>query len=646
MSFLIGQFHFDGRACDMIRMNAVLEQNARYGPDGRGTWSDGSMALGHLMHFSTPESVAESLPSTTRNGRFAITGDTRIDYRDELARQLDVSTVGLCGMPDSQLILRAWVKWGEKCVERLDGDFAFSVFDVERRELHCVQSAFVLTPIYWVKTETCFTFASRIQSLLTLTGLPRRLNERYFGKTVSCASLTDRNGPSEDDNVTMFDGVRTVPAASVMTVLHDGSIRSRIWWKPDPDHEIRLTAETDYYDRIRELMLRSVHDRMRSHRPVASHLSGGLDSSSITCIAARRLREQGQPLTAISSVLPKDYDGPHQDEREFINIVREAEDLEMAWIWPSETMADDVSLWMNYLEQPVLNHKQYVYAAFAQAAVDRGIGTILDGCMGEMGPSNHGNAVYPWMLRTGRWRTLLSELRALQRYDPRPLRRLILGCAIKPHVPAVGLWWNRIHNGASRQLGVELPLQREFARQHGLSLHYDENVVRTQLLNLVHPRHRLSESIAWLQRQSDCGTESLAMGVRTWYPFLDRRLLDFCLATPPRLHLANGWKRSLIRQAMGGILPPPIRWRTCKRAFSPDFYQRYQQSWPKIRDEVAGFSSNDLVRQVFDVPAVLQTIDRLANQPGDEVSPEGYTIKLAVLNPLSGMRFLHWFATT
>ena len=115
MSFLIGQFHFDGRPCDMHRLNAVLDDCSEHGPDGRGVWNNGPAAFGHLMRFSTPESVSETLPAATRSGRLAITADARIDYRDELASALGIPAADLKQMADSQLILHAWQEWGDAC---------------------------------------------------------------------------------------------------------------------------------------------------------------------------------------------------------------------------------------------------------------------------------------------------------------------------------------------------------------------------------------------------------------------------------------------------------------------------------------------------------------------------------------------------
>lgn len=146
MSLIAGVFHTDGRTASGERLEAVLDAYAHFGPDGGGVWVDGPVALGHRMLFGTPESLQERLPFATADGCWAITDDARIDNRDELFESLGIPPEEQPSTPDSTLILRAWRQWGSECPARLEGDFAFAVYDRRLRQLSCVRSAFSQTP--------------------------------------------------------------------------------------------------------------------------------------------------------------------------------------------------------------------------------------------------------------------------------------------------------------------------------------------------------------------------------------------------------------------------------------------------------------------------------------------------------------------
>ena len=438
----------------------------------------------------------------------------------------------------------------------------------------------------------------------------------------------------------MFAGVRKQPNATTLTVGQDGTLQLQKWWRPDWTREIRLRNDQDYYEGVRELTIRAVHDRMRSQRPVVCYLSGGLDSSSVTCIAARKMRDQGKRLTTISSVLPVDHNGPEVDERQFIEFVNHAEDLDAQYIHPQPGMLEDVSPCLDLLEAPLFSPKQYLYTAFHAAAKSIGAGVILDGCGGEFGPTNHADGLMAWLACQGHWGTLARELRALGRHEGQSVFRAFVRHVVCPYIPNLQAWFHRTRNPSYTVRPLNLPLNPDFVRRHGLASLVTPNGHR--LTMSVNPKKRLARAIESIA--SYLGPDStMASGMRTRYPFGDRRLIDFCLSVPVRLYQVDGWKRNLIRRAMDGILPPEIQWRKCKGAFSPDFYRRFQNERQAMRDEFTAIGPDDMARDYYDIDAIIRLIDELADGPGHETSPEGLAVKLCLQSSLGGIRFLHWF---
>ena len=135
MSGIAGIFFLDTQPVDRSVLERMVESLAHRGPDGAGVWSEGPVGLGHRMLWPTPESLHEKLPLVSKSGDLVLTADARLDNRDELVRAL-----GITGRPreeigDGELILGAYEKWGERCPERLLGDFPFAIWDRRRQAL-------------------------------------------------------------------------------------------------------------------------------------------------------------------------------------------------------------------------------------------------------------------------------------------------------------------------------------------------------------------------------------------------------------------------------------------------------------------------------------------------------------------------------
>ena len=143
MSAVFGIYYLDGRPVTEAELNSMTESLAHRGSDRAGIWSDGTAGLGHRMLWTTPESLHERLPLLGSTGHLAITADARIDNRDELMKLLGIEAADPEQISDSQLILAAYERWGEQCVSRLLGDFAFAIWDRRKQSLFCARDPLV-----------------------------------------------------------------------------------------------------------------------------------------------------------------------------------------------------------------------------------------------------------------------------------------------------------------------------------------------------------------------------------------------------------------------------------------------------------------------------------------------------------------------
>ena len=287
MSGITGIYHPGGAPVDGGDLERMVDVIVHRGPDGYGVWNEGPIGLGHRMLWTTPESRQEKLPLVKESGDLAITADARIDNRDEVLSQVGLSGFPRDGINDSALILGAYQKWGERCVEHLLGDFAFAIWDKRRQVLFCARDHFGVKPFIYYSCGSLFAFASEIKALLCLPYVPRQLDEMSVGEYLTSTF--------DDTARTFYKDIHRLPPAHSVTVSKEGT-RLREYWSLDPSREIRLAGDQEYAEAFRERFTEAVRCRLRSAFPVGSLLSGGLDSSAVTCVARDLLTERGEPV--------------------------------------------------------------------------------------------------------------------------------------------------------------------------------------------------------------------------------------------------------------------------------------------------------------------------------------------------------------
>jgi asparagine synthase (glutamine-hydrolysing) len=176
LSGICGIYHPGGERVDPHDLDAIASMLVHRGPERTGTWHGGSVAFGHTLLATTPEARLEKLPHVHAASGCAITGDVRIDNRDELLARLRLDDRGTI-IGEVQLVLAAYLEWGEACVERLLGDFAFAIWDQRARRLFCARDPMGMRPLYYTHTAAWFMFASEPRAILVVPHVPFEINE-------------------------------------------------------------------------------------------------------------------------------------------------------------------------------------------------------------------------------------------------------------------------------------------------------------------------------------------------------------------------------------------------------------------------------------------------------------------------------------
>lgn len=604
MSAIAGLYQRDGAPVNPGQVDAMSAALAHRGPDGAGAWCDGPIGLAHRMLHTTQESTRERQP-LDRAG-LVLVADARIDNRDDLRRLLGVARQA--EPTDADLILLAYRRWGRDCPAQLIGDFAFALWDSHERLLFCARDPMGVKPFYYYRSDRVFAFASEIKALLRLPEVPREVNERQVAGYLEW-NLDDRDG-------TLYQHIHRLPAAHAMTVT-SGQAAQSAYWRLDPDRELRYATADQYAEEFREIFVEAVRARLRSVAPIGAALSGGLDSSSIVCVARRLAAGGAEPrLHAFSLVFPElpDPDLRAIDERGYVESVVRGGGVRAHRVRGDRlTPLTDVRRMLWHLDEPYFAPNAYLHWALYGAAAGSGARVFLDGLDGDTTVS-HGFGRLEALAEAGPWSTFEAEIRAYARHrgmDPGAVLRHF-GLPQLAALARRGRWigWSRAAAELTRRFhlspgrvalrwgllpllppgllgawravrgrggGESSVLHRALARQAahrvataagGRRPHPRRGERESHWQGLIRPLYQLT-----LETADKCAA---AFGLEPRYPFFDRRLMEFCLALPAEQKFAGGWSRLVLRRAMEGILPPEVQWRSSKANLAPNFHRRFR----------------------------------------------------------------------
>jgi asparagine synthase (glutamine-hydrolysing) len=281
MCGIVGVFNFDGApvAAEVLRpMTAAL---AHRGPDGDGHYFDAGIGLGHRRLAIIDLTAAGRQPMANEHGDLWLVYNGEIYNFQTLRRELEARGHRFQSAMDGEVILHAYEEWGESCVDRFNGMFAFGLWDARRQRVMLARDRYGIKPLYYWHNDQTLLFGSEVKGLLPHPALRVRVDRRALLEYFTFQNLfTDR---------TLFADVRLLPPGHTLTVSRDGGLARRQYWD---FHfvEPQTPAESDTYEReLRRLFEQAVTRQLVSDVPVGAYLSGGMDSGGITAVASQQI---------------------------------------------------------------------------------------------------------------------------------------------------------------------------------------------------------------------------------------------------------------------------------------------------------------------------------------------------------------------
>lgn len=563
MSGILGIWNLDGRPVEkavLAKMSATL---AHRGPDGEGLWVQGPVGLGHRMLHTTPESLQENQPLADETGNLCLTLDGRVDNRDELRAALEAKGAIIRTDTDAELVLRAYQVWGEECPRRILGDFAFAIWDGRNRQLVCARDILGIKPFYYYTDGRTFLFASELRPLFEDPAVPREPNEGMIGEYLAM------DVTSQED--TLYRGILRLPQAHVM-IIEPGRVRTVRYWDIDPAKEVRYGSDKEYGEQFLEIFKEAVRCRLRSHRLVGADLSGGLDSSSVVCVAQSLYREGSvaspgfETFSLVFPGMPCDESGYIQEVGRMWGITSNAVDA----------VDPDVSCFTEHVRRygdvpyPPNGMMHDPVMALAQAKAVRVHLTGVGGDQWLTGSLGH----HADLLRRFRMLDLFRQSRfdsqVLSDLDePTSPLFLVVRHGIWPLLPRAAQraikWallreWDGVPPWIDSQFARRIQLSERLRKKHTAG-HRFPTVAQTELSLF------LTSGWSCLRRESGERYGSW-FGIEYRHPFFDRRVIEYALALPEEQRWRQDQTKFVLRQAMQGLLPKTVRQRLTKADFS------------------------------------------------------------------------------
>jgi asparagine synthase (glutamine-hydrolysing) len=567
MSAIAAIFNTDGRPADPAMLRAMADAARDRGPDGAEYWTEDAAGLAFRKLATTAEAVSERQPWSNGDGTVRVILDGRIDNRKELARQLRSSGVGLKKPTDVELVGRCFELWGEETWERLLGDFAIVVWDGRKRMMLCARDPLGFKPLHYCFDGKKFLCGSELIQILQDPEIGRAPNEAFLAEFLA-------GGPYTREE-TAVGKVLRLEAGCCLAV--DGSgIRKRTYYDAGSVEPVRFSSYDDCIAALRELLVEAVRCRMRAPGDVASHLSGGLDSSSIVSIGCylSRLGLVGNRVEPFSLV----FSDPIADEREYIAEVERAWGFSTHRCDPFEPDAEYYAQCVRGTFEMPRFPNSVMNERMDRAVGETGLRVCLSGHGGDhtMYGSSADLAALIAGLHPIRVLRALGALRSniasgevtgrflgvLMRSGIRPLARSLVPRSVRRA-------FGRRGRPALAWRGWLAPsLEKRFSLRDRIAAARKEVESQTPAARIVFTSLRdgwLTYVVEGLERRA------ARAGFEYRYPFCDRRVIEFTIGLAEEQRWNQGVRRLLMRRAMKSLLPDKIRMRTDKATFDDTF---------------------------------------------------------------------------
>lgn len=562
MCGIAGIISLNSKAVEQNQLNLMLDCIAHRGPDGSNTWINetGNVGFGHRRLSIIDLSISASQPMHYLN-RYTIVFNGEIYNYVELRKDLINLGYVLNNHSDTEVLLALYHFKKEKCLNDLDGMFAFVIWDDLEKKLFFARDRFGEKPLYYSFHNGYLYFASEMKALWA-AGVPKSVNLEMLNQYFLNGLLHNPENKLE----TFFQNIYKFPSSNYSYFdFISSSFKTEKYWTLEKTSLINNISEQEACEHFSHLFEVSVKRRLRSDVPVGSSLSGGLDSSSIVCMINDLNKDIGVNQLTFSARFP----GYNKDEGAYIQMVIDSTNVTPYFTYPNENgFIDSFEKIMYHQEEPFASSSIFAQFEVMRLAKDKNVTVLLDGQgADEMLAGYH--YYYPTYFNELKTNRLKSKLNS----EWRSYKQNIQG-----EMPLLAEWKNYFRN--------RMPLLKDFVNnsksliqisqnlyQHGKSPKFEYKTTKNDL-NAHLINDLTNGNLEHLLRYSDRNSMANSREVRL--PYLYHELCEFIISLPSDYKIRNGWTKWIQRKSLEKLMPQKITWRTDKIGYEPP-----QKKWMK-----------------------------------------------------------------
>ncbi len=542
------------------------------------------LAIAHRRLAIIDLSPAGLQPMAIKDRTLWITYNGEIYNYIELQKELESYGHAFTTHTDTEVILHAYKQWGQDCIHRFNGMWAFAIVDLPNRKIFCSRDRFGIKPFHYYHNGKHFVFASEIKQLLLFPFVPKRPNDRLIYDYLAFQAV-------EHSEETFYSGINNLPAGNNLIFDLERNMPAVYrYYEPLYTMNEKITLDEAVLE-FKRLLKDSICLRLRSDVKVGSCLSGGLDSSSIVCIINEMLRDQDK--SEIQNTFSSHFDEKEANELEYMNEVIMATNVKAHFIYPSaQGLLEELENLIWHQEEPFGSTSIYAQWCVFKLVNLHGVKVMLDGqgadeLLGGYVPFSTSMYLQELLLR----KKLISFMREASRFNipmSDPLmtfaRQQISNTLRKaPHVHDI--------IQAIRSVKANSEIRQNWLRSSLVKKFDDESTYIANRNKLMFEKHEylnnyLYRLTFWNNLQGLLKYEdrnSMAFSVEGRVPFLDYRLVEFLFSLPSSFKMRSGYSKYVLRDGLKGILPEKIRLRTTKLGFStPESLWQKKQLMPLI----------------------------------------------------------------
>jgi asparagine synthase (glutamine-hydrolysing) len=539
MSVQFGRWNWDGKPVDPTYLAKVRPMLAPYGPDGEGAYATTNLSILYRAFHTTKESRRETQPHITQSG-VVITWDGRLDNRVELIRRLrDVLTISAT---DVSIVVAAYEEWGANCFAKLVGDWALSIWDPKSRSLLLTKDPIGTRHLFYSIDNDQVTWSTILDPLVLLAGKSFALCEEYIAGWFSFFPAT---------YLTPYIGIHSVPPSSLV-IIRNGKQTVTRCWDFDPAKQIRYRTDAEYEEHFRVVFREAVRRRLRSDSPILAELSGGMDSSSIVCMADTLVARGADETPRLDTISYYDDSEPNWNERPYFTKVEEKRGRTGTHIeMRSESFKFDLDS-DHFAATPGsgIGRPSEASRQIAACITSHRNRVVLSGIGGDEFTGGVPTPVPELedLIARGHFRALAHQLKDWALNKRKPWFYLLFEAG-REFFPSALV-------GVPKHKRPAPWFNPAFVKRNRAALTGYED--RTKIFGPLPSFQGNVATLDVLRRQLASSGLSAELPRENRYPYLDRDLVEFVSAIPREQLVRPGQRRSLMRRALIGIVPDEL----------------------------------------------------------------------------------------